>query len=82
MGDETLKILASGATAKAIEQGCAAAQRVFDADGWEIKSFPEDQPSRETFRHAEVWEAAEAAARDALCADGTNYFDFEMTVIA
>jgi hypothetical protein len=93
---KTLKILASGATAPSIEQGCAAAQEVFEAagitpwqaalaafdrDGWEINGFQDSEPSHEMFTHAEVWEAAEAAARDALSADGTSYSDFDMTVI-
>ena len=95
MGDKILNILASGATAELLAQARAAAQRVFDAagitpwqaaqaafdrDGWEIEGFPDNQPPRETFKHAEVWEEAEAAARDALSADGSSYVDFDMTV--
>ena len=96
MPNKILVVTAKGATDAVIAQGRAAAQRVFDdagvtpwqaaiawfnRDGWEIKDFPEPAPSRETFRHAEVWEDAEAAARDVCCTGGNNHCDFEMAVI-
>jgi hypothetical protein len=96
MPKKTLVVRAEGATADVIAQGVAAAQRVFDdagvtpwqaaiawfnRDGWDIKNFPEPAPSRETFRHAEVWDDAEAAARDACCTGGNNNSNCEMAVI-
>jgi hypothetical protein len=94
--NKTLAVHANGATADAIESAVAAAQRVFvtagitpwqaavaafERDGWAIKQFADPAPSREVFRYAEVWEAAEAAAREACGAGGNCASEFELVAL-